>query len=199
MAFSLSFFMRYTPSHKVQTRIHIIGVASRLFKEQGIDATGIAVVMKEAGLTNGAFYTHFDSKEALVEAVVADQLQKQIESFQQVPKDISGVKTIISLYLTTEHRDNCGEGCPSAALLDEIGRRSTSTKQAYSSGMLLLVDGFQEHFPHLSAEDTRALVFALISLLIGTMQLSRAMTDKNTSNFVLENGKKAAFALVDAS
>jgi len=171
-------------------------VASRLFKENGIDAAGVALVMKEADLTNGAFYAHFTSKEELVEAVVADQIRRQIEMFQQAPKDISGVKAIIATYLTPEHRDNCGAGCPSAALLDEIGRRSDSTKKAYSTGMFHLVDSFQDHFPELDTEQTRSLVFALFSLLIGTLQLARAMTDETLSQSILDSGHKAALALL---
>lgn len=189
--------MRYPTSQKEQTRKRIIDVSSRLFKEHGIDATGMAALMAEADLTNGAFYAHFASKEALVEAAIADQIQRQIERFQQAPKDIAGVKAIVDTYLTAEHRDNCGDGCPSAALLDEISRRSDSTRKAYNDGMLRLVDSFQEHFPHLNSEQTRSLVFALFSLLIGTMQLARAMTDRDISNQVLESGRMAALTLLD--
>ena len=191
--------MRYSTSHKDQTRQRIVDVASRLFKERGIDATGVALVMKAAELTNGAFYAHFDSKEALVEAIIADQIQCQIDSFQQAPKDIAGAKAIVATYLTPEHRDNCGAGCPSAALLDEIVRRPDSTKKAYSDGMLRLVDSFQEHFSDRSHEQARSLAYALLSLLIGTLQLARAMTDEKLSNMVLESGRKAALTLIDAS
>lgn len=191
--------MRYEASHKELTRQRVVNVAARLFKEQGIDATGVAAIMSEAELTNGAFYAHFSSKEALVEEVIAQQLQQQIESFQQAPKDISGVKMIIATYLSPEHRDNCGDGCPSAALLDEIVRRPLPTKTAYSDGILRLVDSFQEHFSNLSAEQARSRVFAIVGLLIGTLQLSRAMHDEEISNSVLESGHKAALALVDAA
>lgn len=189
--------MRYSSSHKDQTRQRIIDVASQLFKEHGIDATGLATIMHGADLTNGAFYAHFASKEALVEAVIAHEIQQQIESFQKAPKDISGVRAIVAMYLTPEHRDNCGTGCPSAALLDEIGRRSESTKKAYGDSMLRLVDSFQEHFSSLNTEQTRSLVFAIIGLLIGTLQLARAMTDEKISNLVLESGHKAALALLE--
>ncbi len=191
--------MRYSTTHKDQTHQHIIDVSSTLFKEQGIDATGIATVMKESGLTNGAFYAHFVSKEALVEAVIAEQVQRQIESFQEQSKDITGVKAIINLYLSPGHRDHCGLGCPSAALLDEIARRPESTRLAYSNGMLELVDSFQAHFPQIDAEQGRSLVFALFGLLVGTMQLARAMSDERISDFVLESGRKAALALVENS
>ena len=92
--------MRYHTTHKGLTRQRIINVSSRLFKEDGIDATGLASIMSEANLTNGAFYAHFASKEALVEAVIADQLQIQLEQFGQVPKDINGLKQIINIYLS---------------------------------------------------------------------------------------------------
>ena len=191
--------MRYTSAHKDKTFQHIVDVASGLFKEQGIDATGIAVIMKKAGLTNGAFYAHFASKEALVEAVIADQLQKQIDLFQRTPKNIEGVKMIIDTYLAPEHRDNCSEGCPSAALLEEISRRSTPTRKTYTAEMLLLVDSFQEHFSILNPEQVRSLVFALISLLIGTLQLARTLTDHKLSDFVLASGREAAYSLIKAT
>jgi TetR/AcrR family transcriptional repressor of nem operon len=189
--------MRYTASHKNHTHQRIVNVASRLFKEQGIDATGLATVMTEANLTNGAFYAHFKSKEELVETVIADQLQLQLKRFQEVPKDVSGLKLIVQTYLTTEHRDHCGDGCPSAALLDEIGRRPQTTKQAYSAGVLNIIENLQEHLPSDGEKQAKSLVLALMSLLIGTMQLSRAVADHELSDTVLASGKAAALTLID--
>lgn len=191
--------MRYTTSHKDKTHRRILDVSSRLFKEHGFDATGLATIMREAGLTNGAFYAHFASKEELIEAVIADQIQQQIESFQNASKDISGVKAIIDIYLTSDHRDNCGAGCPSAALLDEISRRADSTKKIYNDNMMRLVDSFQEHFPDLNSEQARSLIFAVISLLIGTLQLARAFTDEDISDQILVSGRLAAATLLDAA
>lgn len=189
--------MRYSSSHKDQTRKRIIDVSARLFKERGIDTTGLSLIMREANLTNGAFYAHFASKEALVEAMIADQIQQQIENLQKAPKNVSGMKTVISLYLTTEHRDNCGAGCPSAALLDEIGRRAVSTKDAYSENLLQLVDTLRECLPMLNDDQAKSLVLAIVSLLIGTLQLARSMTDEETSEQILESGRTAAFTLLD--
>src|ERR1700754_3117125 len=66
--------MRYEKGHKETTRRHILGVASAQFRENGIAAVGLAGIMAEAGLTNGAFYTHFESKEDLVQAVLLNAL-----------------------------------------------------------------------------------------------------------------------------
>lgn len=191
--------MRYSTSHKDQTHRRIIEVASRLFKERGFEATGVSLVMKEADLTNGAFYAHFASKEALIEAMIAEQIQLQIENLREVPKNAAGMKAIVSSYLTTEHRDNCGAGCPSAALLDEIARRPGSTKDKYSDNLLQLVDALQERLPSLDKDQARLLVFAIVSLLIGTLQLARSMTDRETSEQILESGRAAAFTLLESA
>ena len=71
---------RYGKEHKEATRRRIVEAAGRRFKRDGIDGSGIATLMADAGLTNGAFYAHFDSKEDLVATTVADQLREQRET-----------------------------------------------------------------------------------------------------------------------
>src|SRR5215218_611251 len=112
--------MRYSPDHKQATRRRILEVAGRRFKEDGIDGAGVATVMADAGLTNGAFYAHFESKEDLVANVLAEQLRVQRESFRAAPSDRAGLEAFVRSYLSPQHRDQCADGCPSAALLDEI-------------------------------------------------------------------------------
>ena len=79
--------------------------------------------MSDAALTNGAFYAHFTSKEDLVANVLADQLRTQRQRFDAQPPDRAGLEAIIRAYLSPQHRDQYADGCPSAALLDEIARR----------------------------------------------------------------------------
>jgi TetR/AcrR family transcriptional regulator, transcriptional repressor for nem operon len=190
--------MRYASTHKERTHQRIIDVAGRLFKERGIDATGVALVMSEAELTNGAFYAHFASKEALVEAVISDQLRLQLERFQEAPDDLSGLEAIAREYLSPEHRDSCGSGCPSAALLDELVRRSEPTRQVYSDGLVCIIDTLHKRVPLRSPEEARSLVLALLGLLIGTLQVARAVTDRNLSNSALESGLAAALSLMSS-
>src|SRR4029450_2425131 len=111
--------MRYSKDHKQATRRRILKAAGRRFKQDGIDGSGVAALMSDAGLTNGAFYAHFKSKEDLVANVLADQLRAQRESFDAEPSDRAGLEAFIRAYLSPQHRDECAEGCPSAALLDE--------------------------------------------------------------------------------
>src|SRR3954462_6442146 len=121
------FAMRYAKDQKQATRQRILEAAGRRFKQDGIDGAGVAAVMSEAGLTNGALYPHFTSKEDLVANVLADQLRAQRHSFEAQLSDGAGLEAIVRSYLSSQHRDACADGCPSAALLDEIDRRPAAT------------------------------------------------------------------------
>src|ERR1044071_5658282 len=120
--------VRYGKDQKQTTRRRIVEAAGRRFKQDGIDAAGVAAVMSDAGLTNGAFYAHFASKEDLVANVLADQLQVQRESFDAQPPGRAGLEAFIRVYLSPQPRDESADGCPSAALLDEIARRPDATR-----------------------------------------------------------------------
>src|SRR6059058_3820548 len=109
--------VRYAKEHKHETRQRIITTAGRRLKRNGIDGSGVATLMKDAGLTNGAFYAHFESKEDLVAAAVSDQLRDQREWLAAIAPGRAGLEQMVRTYLTPEHRDNPEAGCPSAALL----------------------------------------------------------------------------------
>src|SRR5436853_7431474 len=124
--------MRYSEDHKRATRRRILEVAGRRFKQDGIDGSGVAMLMADAGLTNGAFYGHFSSKEDLVANVLADQLRAQRQRFDAETSDRAGLEAFIRSYLSPQHRDQSADGCPSAALIDEIVRRPAATKRLFT-------------------------------------------------------------------
>src|SRR5215207_11453249 len=126
------FAMRYGKDQKQATRQRILDAAGRRFKEDGIDGAGVAAVMSDAGLTNGAFYAHFTSKEDLVANVLADQLRAQRQNVDAELSGRAGLEAFIRAYLSPQHRDQSADGCPSAALLDEIARRPPATRQAFT-------------------------------------------------------------------
>ena len=130
---------RYGKEHKEQTRRRIVETSGRRFKVDGVNASGIATLMADAGLTNGAFYAHFASKDDLVAGVVAEQLGGQREAIAALPAD-SDIEQFVRGYLSVEHRDHPGDGCPSAALLDEIGRCDDVVRRAYTDGLLGVID-----------------------------------------------------------
>ncbi len=187
---------RYGKEHKEASRRRIIEAAGQRLKRDGIDGSGIAVLMADAGLTNGAFYAHFASKEDLVATAVADQLHQQLARYRAQSSDREGVAQLIREYLSVEHRDAPEQGCPSAALLDEIGRCGEATIHAYTDGILKLVD---EIAPVLAPGDppsARGQTLSLFALLIGTLQLSRALADPRLADEILEQGIDNALALL---
>jgi len=184
---------RYGKEHKEETRRRIVEAAGRRFKRDGIDGSGIATLMADAGLTNGAFYAHFASKEDLVATTVADQLREQRERYWEPGTDI---EQLVRGYLSTRHRDDPEHGCPSAALLDEIGRCPAATKRAYTEGMLSIADEIASRLAPDDPQSARATTLSLCALLIGTLQISRALADRQLADEVLERGIENALALV---
>jgi AcrR family transcriptional regulator len=189
--------MRYSKGHKLETRRRIVEAAGRRFKQDGIDGTGVATLMSDAGLTNGAFYAHFASKEDLVTNVVAEQLRDQRQSFGAQPSDRAGLEAFIRSYLSPEHRDQCADGCPSAALLDEIARRSPITRQIFTDELMGVVDDIALRLEPTDAEAARSDALTLFGLMIGTLQLARALTERDLSDQLLARGVETALKLLD--
>src|SRR5689334_18656319 len=127
--------MRYGKDRKQATRQRIIETAGRRFKQDGIDGSGVATLMADAGLTNGPFYAHCASKADLVATSIADQLHNQDTAVNAMPPGPAGLEQFVREYLSVQHRDHPADGCPSAALLDEIARSADSTKQVYTAGL----------------------------------------------------------------
>jgi TetR/AcrR family transcriptional regulator, transcriptional repressor for nem operon len=188
---------RYGTQHKQATRQRIIAAAGRRLKRDGIDGSGVAALMADAGLTNGAFYAHFASKDDLVAAAVADQLREQRERYRTQISDRADIEQMVREYLSPGHRDSPADGCPSAALLDEIGRCPDATKRSYTEGMLDIVDHLAALIGPEDPPSARARTLSLFAMLIGTLQLSRALADRQLADAVLDQGIQNALALLD--
>jgi TetR/AcrR family transcriptional regulator, transcriptional repressor for nem operon len=189
--------MRYSQDHKQATRQRILDAAGRRFKQDGIDGAGVATVMSDAGLTNGAFYAHFTSKEDLVANVLADQLRAQHQSFDAHPSNRAGLEAFIRSYLSPHHRDQYADGCPSAALLDEIARRPDATKQVFTDELMGVIGDIASRLDPTDAEEARTDALTIFGLMIGTLQLARALTDRELSDQLLAHGVETALKLLD--
>ncbi len=191
---------RYDQAHKEATRARILETAGRRLKQDGIDGAGVAVLMKDAGLTNGAFYAHFDSKDDLVAHVVTDQIDAQVRRLEALDAGAAGLVALVAGYLSVGHRDAPADGCPSAALLDEISRGSQAVRSAYTEGMLAVADEIGSRLGHRAVDqDARALVLAVYGLMIGAMQLSRTLTDADLAVRVLEQAERQALLVLGLS
>ena len=190
---------RYDAEHKAETRRRIIETAGRRLKQDGVDGSGVAALMTDAGLTNGAFYAHFKSKDDLVANVVADQLRAQHAVLSSLPAGQDALEEFIRDYLAPPHRDQPSTGCPSAALLDEIGRCDASVRGSYTEGMQSIVDVIAAHLSPHDPSAARTKAVGLFTLLVATLQLARAVSDRKLSDDILESGIRNAQILLDSS
>jgi hypothetical protein len=99
-------------------------------------------------------------------------------------------------YLSIEHRDDLAGGCPSAALLDEIGRSPEATKRAYTGGLLGVIDDIAERLASDDPGSARVRTLSVFALMVGTLEVSRALADRQLADEVLERGVQTALALV---
>jgi TetR/AcrR family transcriptional regulator, transcriptional repressor for nem operon len=180
---------RYDQNHKEQTRQRIIEASGHRLKIDGIDGSGVATLMKDAGLTNGAFYAHFSSKEDLVAQTIAAQLHAQRENLLAALRD-DGFAAVVRGYLSLAHCSDVENGCPSAALVDEIARSSPSIKDVYTRGMVSLADEIAALLRPDDPSAVRARVLAAIAQLVGTLQLARALTDPQAVDELLEEASR---------
>ena len=158
--------MRYPAEETAAKHDRIVKEASRLFRERGFANITVNEVMKAAGLTHGAFYAHFGSKEELQEAAVANGPTKK------------GRRAYAERYLSSGHRDNPGDGCTMAALGQEVARSTPEVKAALEKGLekILAVHG----------GDRKEVIFQTAALLGGVV-LARAVHDRQLSDEILES------------
>ena len=184
--------MRYAPEHNDATRERIVEAASRLFREHGIAAVGLAKIMAEADLTVGTFYTHFKSKEALVREALLRSIQSRHEEFTRaIPR--GNLETAVRAYLSPAHRDAPATGCPIAALASEVARHPRATRRAFATHNERTLDVLAALLSARRGRDVaRADAAAFLGLLAGTLQLARATPDRVESDAILEAGVRAA-------
>ena len=186
--------MRYAPEHNEETRERILAAASRLFREHGIAAVGLAKIMAEAELTVGTFYTHFKSKEALLKDALVQSLQTHEQLRQALGR--GDLEMAVRAYLSPEHRDAAGTGCPVAALGAEVARHPRATRHTLVSQLEPSLDAVAALLSTRRGKKvSRADAAAFFGLLVGTLQLARATPDRAESGAILEAGVRAALRL----
>jgi TetR/AcrR family transcriptional regulator, transcriptional repressor for nem operon len=175
--------MRKSKEEAAETRKRIVRAAAREFREQGIVATGLADLMKAAGLTHGGFYKHFASKDQLVAEATVAAMDSILEELSAHPT----VNSVVAEYLSTRHRDNPASGCPLAALGDELARSDKKARAAATAGFVRLVDILAGK-AHTADVRRQALVAAVT--MIGAVTMSRVVSDSKLSAEILGAAKK---------
>lgn len=185
--------MRRSKVEAAETRRRIVQTAASEFRGKGIAGAGLAELMAAAGLTHGGFYRHFDSKDQLVSEAIAVASESVAEGMASVAargEPGAGLKEVTAAYLSADHRDDPGTGCPFAMLGSEIARSDQASRQAATDGFLKLVDiiAAQSGKPHSRAAKRKAMVD--LSAMIGALTMSRIITDPDISTALLEQTAK---------
>ena len=150
--------MRYSPEHKQETHDRIVRKASTRLREKGAHGIGVADLMKEAGLTHGGFYAHFDSREALVIEAFGYAMDRSMEHWRQITDEVSPDKRlalVAEAYLSTLHRDNPGHGCSIPALGAEIARESPKARKAFAGKLDEMIEQLADYIPNMPRKAAR--------------------------------------------
>jgi TetR/AcrR family transcriptional repressor of nem operon len=187
--------MRYSREHKLETHARIVKKASVRIREKGAHGIGVADLMKDAGLTHGGFYAHFDSREALVIEAFAYAMDRSTERWRKLAETIppdQRMAAIVESYLTPLHRDDPGHGCAVTALGAEIARESPKTRKAFAAKLEQMVDMLAEQMPEVPRKAARKQALATLSTMVGALVLSRIAGSGEFSDDILAAGRDAA-------
>jgi len=186
--------MRYSREHKLETHARIIKRASVRLREKGAHGIGVADLMKDAGLTHGGFYAHFDSREALVIEAFAYAMDRSTARWrqlvEQMPPD-QRLAAIVNSYLTKVHRDDPGHGCAVPSLGAEIARESLKTRKAFMAKLEQMLDMLAEQIPDVPRKLARQQAMATVATMMGTLVLARIAGSGEFSDEILAAGRDA--------
>ena len=181
--------MRKSREEAARTRKRIVTAAAKEFRKNGIVATGLADLMKAAGLTHGGFYKHFESKDQLVTEACAEAVESLIGKVTAAA--YGGLGAAAATYLSTHHRDDPAAGCPISAIGSELGRSDEKTRAVATDGFLRLVEIFAGEFGETPPEVARRKAVVAVSTMIGALTVSRMVTDPELSTEILKEAEKS--------
>src|SRR5688572_20347881 len=189
--------MRVSRAQAAENRETVIDVASRLFRQHGFDGIGLKDLMEAAGLTQGAFYKQFASKDDLA-AQASNRALESISSrwsaaSESNPKDPLGA--VVALYLSMGHREQRGAGCPLVALGSDAARQGADVKASFEAGIRKYLDTLEVWVGGANGEDSTDRAMAAISTMVGALVLSRAVNSKRLAKRFLQAGAKSVMKL----
>jgi TetR/AcrR family transcriptional repressor of nem operon len=183
---------RYEKGRKGETRRRVIELAARRFRAEGVDGVGIAKLMTEAGLTNGGFYAHFESKEELVKEAIIHAIS-EMPGGGAAHLGADDLPAFIDRYLSITHRDHPEAGCAIAAMLPDLTRRAPDSLSIFNEEFKATLDYIATRLPDsLEEVDRQARAIAVFSHLLGTVQMARFINDAASSESVLARGRAEA-------
>lgn len=180
--------MRVSRIQAEKNRQTVIDVAGRLFREHGFDGIGLKDLMKAAGLTQGAFYKQFASKDDLAAQASRRALESAFRRWSATavanPQDPLGA--VIAFYLSMEHCAERMDGCPIVALGADASRQGADVKASFEDGIREYLEVLSGWLGDADGEEPGGKAMAILSIMVGAVVLSRAVNDKRLSKQFLQ-------------
>jgi TetR/AcrR family transcriptional repressor of nem operon len=186
--------MRYAADHKYRTRSRVLIEAAAALREEGPDRFSLAGVMRRVGLTDGGFYAHFASREALLGEAIGVMFDQSSKTWATLFEDASpeiALKSFILFYLSPAHRDDRASGCPIPALSGDVPRMAPGLRDSFGEGL----SGFSARVAGLlrrrDRTDPEADASSLLAELVGAVALARAESDPQAADLILDRSRAA--------
>jgi TetR/AcrR family transcriptional regulator, transcriptional repressor for nem operon len=180
--------MRVSRIQAAENRQTVINVASRLFRSRGFDGIGLKDLMEAAGLTQGAFYKQFASKDDLAAEASRRALESASSRWSAAaeanPQDPLGA--VIAFYLSTEHREERMDGCPIVALGSDAARQGADVKASFEAGIKEHLDILSRFIARANGKKSDGKAMAILSMMVGAMTLSRVVNDPDLAQGFLD-------------
>jgi TetR/AcrR family transcriptional repressor of nem operon len=193
--------MRVSRIQAAENRQTVINVASRLFRERGFDGIGLKDLMEGAGLTQGAFYKQFASKDDLAAQASKRALESASRRWSAAaeanPKDPLGA--VVAFYLSMGHREERMDGCPVVALGSDAARQSVDVKASFEAGIKSYLEMLGRWIGETDGEDSTDKAMTILSTMVGALVLSRAVNNKRLSKRFLQAAAKSVLMTSSAS
>jgi len=185
--------MRYRPEHKAETHQKIVKDASRRVRSEGITGAAVSAVMRDAGLTHGGFYKHFESKdELLIESLreAFNEIAEALAEAAERAKPEAAWKAIVTTYLSLEYCDHVEYGCPLPALAPEMARADKAMKAAIFEELKRYKNRMQPFMPGERTVDKERAFFSIFSTMVGAVEIARMLPEPAMREKVLASARE---------
>lgn len=192
--------MRVSRRQAEENRQTVIDVASRLFRQHGFDGIGLKDLMENAGLTQGAFYKQFTSKNDLAAQASRRALENAFGRWSAAaaanPQD--PLAAVVAFYLSHAHRSERMDGCPVVALGSDAARQGVEVKACFEAGIREYLDLVGRWLDGTDGEEAEGKAMALLSTMVGAVLLARAVNDEQLANRILKSAADSVMTAASA-
>ena len=184
--------MRYRPEHKAEIHQKIVKDASRRIRAEGLTGAAVSAVMRDAGLTHGGFYKHFESKDELLLESLREAFREIADSLVHAAEQSHSEepwKAIVKTYLSLEYCDHAERGCPLATLAPELARVDKEMRGQILAELVNYKDRMIPFMPGRRTADKERAFFSIFSTMVGATEIARMLPEPAMREKVLASAR----------